>query len=367
MLAHDSVTTLGHVTSVGHCKACASSYERDLAESVELVFRPHPRVRPTERETYCAGAPALRPHVLVQQTLLPGEMRVIQVHVPRGAYRVTGTATGAPWEVTASAAGYESDVLVVLGERVEGRPSIVRAGNLSLTFANDTDFEQTVRLEIPGARQDGVPAASAMTHPTFRELFGGDLLAYGQHLSVSRMAFLFATMGGRDALYQELGDMGACDAFTALDAAVQKAVTEEEGSLVPTSLDLIVAAFPSGTRATRAAIALSRAVRSAGLLGKVQIACHEGKCIALTRGAKTEYFGQTLHRGASLLLDAPREGIVLSALLGSDRAVASLIHDQNMALVIRRSESGPYKGRPVVVVTEGHEALASQSAMATGT
>ena len=368
MLAHDSVTTLGHLTSMGHCKACASSYERDLAESVELVFRPHPRVRPTERETYCAGAPALRPHVLVQQTLFAGEMRVVNVEVPRGTYRITGTAVSAPWELTASAAGYESNVLVSVGERVEGRPSIVRAGSLSITLVNDSDFEQTIRLEVPGAREDGVLASSAMTHPTFRELFSGDLLAYGQHISVSRMAFLFASMGGRDALYQDLGDMGAVEAFTKLDAAVQKAVTQEEGSVVPASLDMIVAAFPSGTRATRAAIGLLHALREAGLADKVQIACHEGKCIALTRGDKSEYFGQTLHRGASLLLDAPTAGLVLSAQLASDRAVASLIHHENMVLQIRRSETGPYKGRPVVIVTEPMPQISrpSQARMAAG-
>ncbi len=359
LLAHDSVTTLEHLTSVGHCKACASSYERDLAESVELVFRPHPRVRPTHKETYCAGAPALRPHVLVQQILYPGEMRTVQVDVPRGTYRVTGTTVASGWELTASAAGYESSALVIIGERVEGRPSIVRAGQVTLTLVNDSEYEQTMRLEIPGAREDGVPASSAMTHPTFRELFAGDLLAYGQHLSVSRMAFLFASMSGRDAMYQELGDMRAVEAFTRLDEAVQKAVAEEEGSLVPASLDLIVAAFPSGTRATRAAISLARAVRAAGLGDKIQIACHEGKCVALTRGDKAEYFGQTLHRGAALLLDAPPAGIVLSASLASDRAVASLIHHENMELSIRRSETGPYKGRPVVIVTDTPAARAS--------
>lgn len=359
LLAHDSVTTLQHLTSVGHCKACASSYERDLAQSVELVFRPHPRVRPTHRETYCAGAPALRPHVLLQQTLYPGEMRAVQVTIPRGTYRVTGTTTAAGWELTASAAGYESSALVIVGERVEGRPSIVRAGPVTMTLVNDSEYEQTIRLEIPGAREDGVPASSAMTHPTFRELFADDLLAYGQHLSVSRMAFLFASMTRRDALYQELGDMRAVEAFTRLDEAVQKVVAEEAGSLVPASLDLIVAAFPSGTRATRAAIALSRALRAAGLGDKVQLACHEGKCVALTRSDQVEYFGQTLHRGASLLVDAPPSGIALSASLASDRAVASLIHHENMELQIMRSEAGPYKGRPVVIVTDTPAARAS--------
>jgi serine/threonine protein kinase len=352
MLAHETVSALAHVTSAGHCTACASSYERDLADSVELVFRPHPRVRTTERVTYCAGAPALRPHVLVQQVLYAGESRTLDVEIPRGTYRITGTGVAAPWELTASAAGFESQVEAIVGERAHGRPQIVRAGEVTLTLVNDTDYEQTIRLEIPGAREDGVSGASAITHPTFRELFGEDLLAYGQHLSVSHMAFVFASIGNREELFEKLGDAGAVAAFGKLDAAFSKVVVAEHGSMVPASLDLFVAAFASSTRAIRAALAFRHGADAAGLGDSLQIACHEGRCLALTRGDKAEFFGQTLHRGASLLLDTPRGAIALSAQMAADRAVAAAVHESNMSIHLARAISGPYKGRPIAIVTD---------------
>jgi serine/threonine protein kinase len=352
MLAHDSVSTLARVTREGHCTACASSYERDLSESVELVFRPHPRVRTTERVTYCAGAPALRPHVLVQQVLYAGESRTITVDIPRGTYRVTGTGVVTPWELTASAAGFESQVEAIVGERAQGRPQIVRAGEITLTLINDSDFEQTIRVEIPGAREDGVSGASAMTHPTFRELFGQDLLAYGQHLSVSHMAFVFASVGNREEVFEKLGDNGAIAAFGKLDEAFSKVIVAEHGSMVPASLDLLVGAFASGTRAMRAALALKKAIAGAKLADSVQIACHEGRCIALTRGDKAEFFGQTLHRGASLLLDTPPGTIALSTSMSTDRAVAAVVHEADMSIHMARAMTGPYQGRPIAIVTD---------------
>ena len=219
MLAHESLRELAQVTRVGTCKACASSFERDLRESVELVFAPHPSIRPLERATYCAGAPALRPHVLAQQVLDPGEERSITLVLPRGTYRIAGSTAKVTAELVSSAVGFETTVTAsASGERIEGRPSIVQAGRVTVILRNETEHEETMRIEIPGARVDGVSASTAMTHPSFRELFSGQLLAHGEHVRVSQLAFLFVELIGREALFERLGDAAACAELTRLDA-----------------------------------------------------------------------------------------------------------------------------------------------------
>jgi hypothetical protein len=207
MLAHESLHDLAQVTRLGTCKACATSFERDLRESVELVFSSHPSVRPIERATYCAGAPALRPHVLAQQVLDPGEERGITVELPRGGYRVAGAGAQSPSELLASAVGFATTVTAVAkGDRIEVRPPVALAGQVTVVLRNESDHEETLRIEVPGARDDGVSAANAMTHPSFRELFTGQLLAHGEHLRVSQLAFLFVELVGREALFGQLGD-----------------------------------------------------------------------------------------------------------------------------------------------------------------
>ncbi|HSO31238.1 MAG TPA: protein kinase [Labilithrix sp.] len=352
MLAHESLPALAQVTRVGTCKACASSFERDLRESVELVFAPHPTIRQLERLTYCAGAPGLRPHVLAQQVLDPGEERVVELELPRGIYRVAGMVAKTPGELVASAVGFEETAEVITqGERVEIRPSIVKAGAVKLTLRNDSPYEETIRVEVPGARGDGVSASTAMTHPSFRELFTDQLLAHGEHLRVSQLAFVFVELASRGALFETIGDAAACAELSRLDEAVRAEARSHEGTVVPSSLDLLVIAFPSAKRALLAAFALRKRLEAAPLSGPVAIAAHDGRCIALTREGKAEFFGETLHRGHALLRDCPRTGLVLSASFASDRAVAVAVHESGMRVTVAQSPSGPYAGRRLTILS----------------
>ena len=354
MLAHESLHELAQVTRVGTCKACASSFERDLRESVELVFAPHPGIRKVERAKYCAGAPALRPHVLVQQVLDPGEVRTITVDLPRGIYRLAGSVARTPAELVASAVGFETTAeVVVTGERIEGRPGILCAGPVTIVLRNDTEHEETLRIELPGARADGVSAATAMTHPSFRELFSGQLLAHGEHLRVSQLAFVFVELNGREALFEKLGDADACAELTRLDVCVREEAHANEGTVVPSSLELMVIAFPSPLRALRAALALRTRIEGARFASPIAIAGHDGRCLALTREGKAEFFGETLHRGQILLGDCPPGGVALSASFAADRAVAVAMHESGMRVTVGSSHSGPYAGRRVTVLSAG--------------
>ena len=352
MLAHESVHELSQVTRVGTCRACASSFERDLRESVELVFAPHPNVRPIERATYCAGAPALRPHVLAQQVLDPGEERTITLNLPRGTYRIAGASTPSPAELVATAVGFETVVRAVAKDgRIEGRPSIVRAGDVTVVLRNESDHEETLRIEVPGARGDGVTAATAMTHPSFREFFSDQLLAHGEHLRVSQMAFVFVELLGRDGLFVQLGDAEACAELSRLEVAVREEAHTHEGTVVPSSLELLVIAFPTSLRALRAALALRRRIDGAKMAAPVVMAAHDGRCIALTREGKAEFFGETLHRGQVLLGDCPPGGLTLSASFAADRSVAVAVHESGMKVTVGASHSGPYAGRRVTVLS----------------
>lgn len=353
MLAHESLQALAKVTRVGTCTACASSFERDLRESVELVFAPHPAMRRVERLTYCAGAPALRPHVLVQQILDPGEEREVVLDLPRGSYRIAGASAKASAELVASAVGFETAVsAIATGDRIDGGPTIVRAGPVTVTLRNETEREETMRIEVPGARGDAVSAATAMTHPSFRELFSDQLLAHGQHLRVSQLAFVFIELLGRQALFEKLGDADACAELSRLDTLVHEAAQRHEGTVIPSSLDLMAVAFPSSLRALRAALELRGSFDLAPFVTPVAIAAHDGRCIALTRDGKAEFFGETLHRGQSLLGDCPPDGIAISASFAADRSVAIAMHESALKVSVTASNGGPYAGRRVTTLSK---------------
>jgi eukaryotic-like serine/threonine-protein kinase len=354
MIAHESLDALARVTRLGTCTACASSFERDLRESVELVFLPHPGVRHIERITYCAGAPAKRPHVVAQQVLDPGEERRIKVDLTRGAYRVAAAATTHSYDLVASAVGFEPACEVRIddtGTRVVGTPAIVLAGEVTFALHNTSDHEETFRIEVPGARGDGVSAATALTHPSFRAFFSSELLAHGEHLPVRHLAFLFVELLKREALFEKLGDAAACAELTRLDDLVHEHARAHEGTVVPSSLDVLVVGFASPPQALRAALALRKALDEDPLSSNVALAIHDGRCIALTREGKPEFFGETLHRGQSLLRDCPERGIALSASFAAHRTIAVALHDSAMTVSVTKTEEGPYAGRRLTLLT----------------
>lgn len=351
-LAHESVPELAQVKRVGTCKACAKSFERDLRESVELVFTPSPSLRRVQSLTYCAGAPALRPHVLVQQVLDPGETRRVTVDLPRGVYRVAASSMTTPSELVASAVGFEPGAeAIVESARVVVRPAIVQAGAVTFELKNESGREETVRVEVPGARVDGVSASTAMTHPKFREHFTSQLLARGELLPVSQLSFVFVEVRDKGALFEALDDAAACAELTRLDEIVRETAEEHEGTLVPSSLDLLVVAFPTPVLALRAGLEIQRRVEESRLRAPVAMAAHDGRCIALTRDGKPEFFGETLHRGQSLLEACDAGELALSASFAADRLVAMVLHDAPGAKVsVETSQSGPYKGRRIYMV-----------------
>jgi hypothetical protein len=245
---------------------------------------------------------------------------------------------------------------VAQGERIESRPSIVSAGTVTFVLRNDSEHEETLRIEVPGARADGVSASTALTHPSFRELFSEQLLAHGEHLRVSQLAFLFVALVGREAVFEELGDAAACAELSRLDATVREEAHANEGTVVPSSLDVLVVAFPSSQRALRAGVALRRRLAATPLAAPVALAAHDGRCLALTREGKAEFFGETLLRGQALLGDCPPAGIALSASFAADRAVALAMHESGMKVSVRLAQAGVYAGRRLTLLEQARGA-----------
>jgi len=351
MVAHDTRAHLGEVTSHAQCAACETEYDRDLGSSVELVLRPHPDVRSTKAEMFCAGSPARRSHVLAQLVLEPGEERTVVLKLPAGEYSVAAFGIAASCDLAVSPVGFERVGEIIVDDRtVVARPPVFGAeGEMILRFVNDTSDERSMRIEKRTARADSVPATLALTHPTFRDFFASELLSYGQLLGVSHLYFVAVDASDRGALFVDRGDAVACASLRAFEEAFEEAVREEGGSRLPGPLETMVAAFPSGSRALRASIALlSHHDQNTAL--PVRAAIHGGRCLALTREARIEYFGETLHRALWLASASDPRELVLSQSAAADRDLATALHSAAVDTRVDVAHSGPYRGRRIVRV-----------------
>src|SRR5207244_5609431 len=110
--------------------------------------------------------PATRPHVLAQQVLEPGESRVVEIALPRGSYRIVGVVAKRPGELVASSIGFATEAEIVSSPKgVRVAPSVVNVGRVTIMLANESEHEETFRIERVGDRVEGVSAAQALAHP----------------------------------------------------------------------------------------------------------------------------------------------------------------------------------------------------------
>ena len=105
-------------------------------------------------------------------------------------------------------------------------------------------------------------------------------------------------------------------------------------------------AFSSSAAAVRAAIAISFPGPAEASL-PARVAVHAGRCIAVSRGARVEYFGETIERTTALLADA-RAGVtaVSSAVDDEPSALAAMLAP-GLARTVGTTRAGEYGGRRV--------------------
>ena len=111
----------------------------------------------------------------------------------------------------------------------------------SLNYENATDVEQLFVLERMAWSDQAVTAAEVTALQIFRDLFATEALRPHQQISVGSMTIVFTDLRGSTRLYREIGDAPAFGAVMGHFDILREAVDEEEGALVKTLGDAIMA------------------------------------------------------------------------------------------------------------------------------
>jgi hypothetical protein len=296
----------------------------------------------------------MRPHVLVQQVLAPGESRRVTVDLPRADLRLRVERWPGIAELAATPVGISSRCTArVVAGGIDLRPAVVRAGEVALTLTNETGRHQVVRLELSARKSDAVTAVTAMTHPSFQGLLSDELLAHGEHLMVSHMAFLAVAIADRHDLFHERGDAYALARFSELAEHLRAAVERHHGAVFRPGLEQTLAAFPQPAAALRAATAVAASTRPLELGRRLRAAVHAGRCLALTRGGKVDYFGETVDRVTALLSESRPDRIAVSQAIEEDPAALSAMHHPPVTRRVVVAQTGAYGGRRVIQLVVG--------------
>jgi class 3 adenylate cyclase len=217
----------------------------------------------------------------------------------------------------------------------------VGEGDFKVEAGPATDGPTQVSVRCEGGRRQAVvvlerthwsapwiSAAQLATIPEFHELFGGEAPRTKHEVAVASLTIVFSDLRGSTALYQKVGDARAFTLVADHFDRLTKAVEANEGALIKTMGDAVMAVFQTPPAAVRAALAMQRTILesesgSAGLTLKLGV--HVGTCLAVRANGRLDFFGHNVNLAARAQAQSQGADIVVSEAVLSHPEVAPLV------------------------------------------
>ncbi len=179
------------------------------------------------------------------------------------------------------------------------------------------------RIRLPALFVSGMDCLHV---PLFRELFETETLSLRESLSVGQVCIMFTDIKGSTALYDRLGDSAAYGLIRDHFDILFQRVEQNNGVIVKTIGDSVMASFKRPVDGVAAAIAIQAAFagynRREGLRNEilVKIGLHAGSTIMVNLNNRLDYFGQAVNMAARIQGTAGGGDIVISSEIRHDPA-----------------------------------------------
>ena len=327
--------SLGGIEPQVHCDTCNIDFDVNFERSVELTFHPNPSIRQNIGSDFCVAGPRVTPHVVVQQLLDRGEDREVTLAWEPGRYRVrVMERLGGQYVQVAEDGQKEWTLRLTDGvDWPSEEPRLAPATQIRLE--NTTSEEQLFILERLSWTDQAATAAEVTALQRFRDLFAGEALRPGERFSVGSMTILFTDLCGSTQMYNEVGDAPAFGlVMNHFDLLINE-IEAEEGALVKTIGDAVMAVFRRPVGAVRAMVKAHRALAAAeGALADLSLktGMHFGPCIAVTLNDKLDYFGSTVNIASRLEHLSEGGDIVMSTAVKEDPEVADFLRSDMLSI-----------------------------------
>ncbi|HEX8846634.1 MAG TPA: DUF5939 domain-containing protein [Pyrinomonadaceae bacterium] len=332
--------SLTGIQSEVYCDSCDVDFTVNFDHAVELTFRPNPSVRIVEGVQFCVGGPQITPHIVLQQIFAPGSKRELLLPLETGRYRLRSSELAGGQYIQASAEGLAEATLRATEEGWSNE-ELRLLTKPRLLLENATDKEQWLVLERMAWSDQAATAAEVTALQVFRDLFANEALRPGEQISVGTLTVLFTDLRGSTQLYREIGDAPAFGCVMNHFDVLRDAIAEEDGAMVKTIGDAVMAVFRRPAGALRAFLKAQEVLASPAdgkrpLLLKVGI--HTGPCIAVTLNGRLDYFGCTVNMAARLEGLSSGGDVVVSSAVHADPEVAEMLYGPDAELTATQFE-----------------------------
>ena len=312
-----------------HCDGCNIDFDVNFEQSVELTFHPNASIRHVEVDTFCVGGPQVTPHIVAQQLLPAGAQRSVSIKLEEGRYRVRTMKVPGWQQLRVSERGQCG---VSMRAHPDGWSSeeIEISRKCDLQFENGTLDEQLFILERTEWSDDAATAAEVTAVQMFRDLFAREALRPGEQISVGTLTVLFTDLKNSTRLYREIGDATAFGRVMNHFDVLKQTIAEQDGALVKTIGDAVMAVFRRPANALRAMLEAQQVLANPpdGMLPlTLKAGMHTGPCIAVTLNDRLDYFGSTVNLAARLEGQSTGGDVVISTAVYGDPEVRELLQE----------------------------------------
>ena len=121
-----------------------------------------------------------------------------------------------------------------------------------MKLENETGRRTTFILERLAWSDQAATAAEVTALQIFRDLFASEALRPGEQISVGTLTVLFTDLRNSTQLYREIGDATAFGRVMNHFDVLKKVIAEEDGALVKTIGDAVMAVFRRPSSALKA-------------------------------------------------------------------------------------------------------------------
>jgi class 3 adenylate cyclase len=288
-------------------------------------------VRYVENKLFCMGSPHKSPHVVAQQLMPAQTERLLSLPLEVGKYRLRALELDGEQRIAVSDDGNNAARIAVTGPDW-GEAELSLATSAALQLQNSTDAEQLLILERTAWSDQAATAAEVTALQVFRDLFSTEALRPGEQISVGTLTVLFTDLRNSTRLYREIGDATAFGRVMNHFDVLKKQIAENDGALVKTIGDAVMAVFRSPARALRAMLEAQETLASptdGSMPLTLKAGLHTGPCIAVTLNDRLDYFGSTVNMAARLEGLSTGSDVIISDAVYADAEVRELLSSDN--------------------------------------
>ncbi|HUO57288.1 MAG TPA: DUF5939 domain-containing protein [bacterium] len=293
------VGTLGQIPKRGNCAVCKIDFDATAFNALEVTFHAHPSIRKVEKRVYCSAEPATKPHIKVQKTIKAKEELPLPTLLGLGRYRlrVHGQEVYNLLDVDAQSGETRfqwADYLAQKNFKTGHFPTMI--------LQNTSGGDKTFILEENMIDRDTLRPVDLFSFQGFRDLFSEEALAADLKLEVGVQTILFTDLVGSTKFYEIEGDTVA---FAEVRSHFLKAydfVRKNDGAVVKTIGDAVMAAFAHPLDAIKAAVEMQGYFNGQNpeTRLRLRVTLNRGSCLAVNLNSNIDYFGNTVNLSAKI-------------------------------------------------------------------